>query len=92
MAQTQGLLAMSTQHMPMLMYSPASFVSMSGAQGCHVLQPVQQPPHTVQYALQLMQQVHMVQQAHEMQHVLHRYNFEGDNFVDVFSTTQHQCV
>ena len=35
MAQTQGPMAMSAQHMPMPMYSPAGFVSMSGAQGYH---------------------------------------------------------
>ena len=71
MAQTQGPMAMSAQHMPMPMYSPASFVSMSGAQGCHAPQPVQQPPPTAQYAPQPMQQAHMVQQAHEMQRALH---------------------
>ena len=73
---------MSTQHMSMPMYSPTGFVSMSGAQGHRTSQPVQQPSHAMQYALELMQQVHMVQQAHDMQHVLQGYNFKGDDFVD----------
>ena len=90
MAQAQGLLAMSVQHMPTPVYSPSGFVLMSGAQGYHTLQLVQQLPPTTQYALQLMQQAHMVQQAHEMQCVLYRHDFEGDNFIDVFSTAQCQ--
>ena len=92
MAQTQGPAAMSAQHMPMPMYSPASFVSMPGAQGYHAPQSVQQPSHPMQYALQPAQQVHMVQQAHEMQHALHGYNFEGDNFVDAFGAAQRRHV
>ena len=39
-----------------------------------------------------MQQAHMVQQVHEMQHTLHRYDFEGDNFVDAFGAAQRQHV
>jgi hypothetical protein len=46
----------------------------------------------MQYALQPAQQVHMVQQAHEMQHALHGYNFEGDNFVDAFGAAQRRHV
>ena len=82
MAQMQGLTAMSTQHMSMLMYSPAGFVLMPGVQGYHMPQSVQQP----------MQQAHMVQQAHDMQHALQGYDFNSDNFINAFSTAQHQCM
>ena len=37
-----------------------------------------------------MQQAHMVQQVHEMQRTLHRYDFEGDNFVDAFGMAQRR--
>jgi hypothetical protein len=92
MAQTQGPMAMSAQHMPMPMYSPAGFVSMSGAQGYRAPQPVQQPSHAVQYAPQPMQQAHMVQQAHDMQRALQGYDFEGDDFVDAFGAAQRRRV
>ena len=92
MAQTQSPMAMSAQHMPMLMYLPAGFVSMSGAQGYRAPQLVQQPLHAVQYAPQPMQQAHMVQQAHDMQRVLQGYDFEGDDFVDAFGAAQRRCV
>ena len=84
--------ALESQHMPMPMYSPAGFVSLPGAQGYHTPQSVQQPSHPMQYALQPMQQVHMVQQAHEMQCALHGYDFEGDNFVDAFGVAQRLRV
>ena len=92
MAQTQGPMAMSAQHMPMPMYSPAGFVSMSGAQGYHAPQPVQQPSHAAQYAPQPMQQAHMVQQAHDMQRALQGYDFDGDDFVDAFGAAQRRRV
>ena len=92
MAQTQGPMAMSAQHMPMPMYSPAGFVSMSGAGGYHAPQPVQQPSHAAQYAPQPMQQAHMVQQAHDMQRALQGYDWDGDDFVDAFGAAQRRRV
>ena len=92
MAQTQGPMAMSAQHMPMPMYSPTGFVSMSGAGACHAPQPAQQPSHAAQYAPQPMQQAHMVQQAHDMQRALQGYDWDGDDFVDVFGAAQRRRV
>ena len=92
MVQTHGLMAMSAQHTPMPVYSPAGFVSMAGAQGYGTSQLIQQSLHVMQHVPQLMQQAHMVQQAHDMQCALQGYKFEGDNFVDAFGAAQCQHV
>ena len=92
MVQTHSLMAMSAQHVPTVVYSPTGFVSMAGAQGYGTSQLVQQSPYVMQHVLQSMQQVHMVQQAHDMQCMLQEYTLEGDNFVDAFSLAQHQHV
>ena len=92
MAQTHGPMAMSAQHAPTAVYSPAGFVSMAGAQGYGASQPVQQSPHVVQHVPQSMQQAHMVQQAHDMQRALQEYALEGDDFVDAFGAAQRRRV
>ena len=37
-----------------------------------------------------MQQAHMVQQVHDMQCMLQGYNFDGDNFINVFGAAECQ--